>query len=718
MLLNNDFLRSLPSMDLLAKATKPVQQTLRVHPRGILKKRYNSDGECIARIGKLAAKPEPSTNPTWLPTPDRLQLRCNVRCDIQIDNVDTDKSDVILHTDAQLADLTEVKDDKGETALSIDMKPFIVTEEQMLNCQTANHNTKGGKKWKKERHSQVTLSLTVDCFDSEDASQLFSKLDLTTGSGTILPPEQAQLRASWTQLSASPVPSGRTLFRCRHDPEDQSKQLSFESVDYLLKADISWTPVVKSRGTPLAMCNHVMRMIESMDIPQRPRSTRNTQICHITYVFDGGSLGSRTIALTQFSCVFCPGRSPHPTFDRLHFHYLSFHDHFTFKVHKTAATDSKSVIRTIQMDLSAPRYERASDNVRDEREITWVKPQTPFDLQEYLSEGGYNTWASGKQLPLKTFPKTVKPGCMSKGVARPKAPPANGQSRLIQSDRQPKRGPPEEVREMPSRKRQRYEVPDIPDVTIFRAESKREVEPGEVLSESDAEPDDSWLRVKHRVEGFPQLTGAAREFAILFDDNLQEEATSLANKHVCEFVVRFVRRFVVRLRQPHLLQEFKAKLGELNARNLIPDNYVEYCLGLVAEKAEVTADGTGQGQLNNLPAAAKDETVPGASQVPPSTAQKSHNRLDVIMIDDSDTEPGAEVSPAVLHHTDGDDVQMQDTVHHPPNACVCGKVVSGSRKVITCRNIHCPHSEFHMACVGVDRQIFDWRCEDCRTSTD
>ncbi|KAG9989013.1 hypothetical protein KCU78_g20095, partial [Aureobasidium melanogenum] len=340
-------------------------------------------------------------------------------------------------------------------------------------------------------------------------------------------------------------------------------------------------------------------------------------------------------------------------------------------------------IRTVRIELSPPKYERASDNVCDEREITWIKPDIPFDLQQYLSEGGYNTWASGKQLALKAFPKTAKPGL----------------------------GPPEEVPEVPSRKRKRYAVPEIPGVAIFRAESKREVEPGEVLSESDAEPDDSWLRTKHRLEGFPQLIGAAREFAILFDEHLQDEPRNLANVHVCEAVVRFVRRNAARLGQPHLLQELKSKLGELMDMDLIPDAYVDYCLALVAEAGQATLNGTGQGHIKSGPVV-KEEAAQS------STAQKNHNRLDVIMIDDSDTEPGAEVSPAVVPQTNGNDVHMQDVAHHAPNACVCGKVASGSRKVIACRNIHCPHNEFHMACVGLKERTPDWRCEDCRPATD
>jgi hypothetical protein len=300
-------------------------------------------------------------------------------------------------------------------------------------------------------------------------------------------------------------------------------------------------------------------------------------------------------------------------------------------------------------------------------------------LQQYLFEGGSNDWASGKQLPLKTFPKTTRPSYISKGVARPKASFTNGQLALTTADRQPNVGPPEEVKDIPSRKRKRYVVPTIPNVTIFRAESKREVKPGEGLSESDAEPDDTWLRTKHGVEDFPQLTGAAREFAGLFDGHLlQDEPRNLANVHVCEAVVRFVRRFSVQLRQPHLLQELKRKLDELIDMGLISDEYAVYCLALVDEqKHEHTNGGP----------AVKEEPLSVTSHIPPSTTLPAHNKLDVIMIDDSDTEPGAEVSPATFPQTNGDDTDMQDTVYHAPHVCVCGTVALGSHKVITCRNV-------------------------------
>ncbi|KAH0291898.1 hypothetical protein KCU71_g15201, partial [Aureobasidium melanogenum] len=668
--------RFLPSMNMLFRAINPARQTLNVQPKHILKTR-NSNGERIEVLG--VAKPEPSANPTWLPAPNHIQIRCNVHCSVVVHHAEGDKPTSVLYTESRLAKLTETKDDKGDVAFTIDMKPFVITENQLLTTQSANHNTNGGRRWKTERHPQAALIMSISCFNSEDASQLLSVIDPDTSSQPILSPKQAELRASWKDLSGS-IRSLSPLRRYEHEPEDQSKRSPSKSVDYSLRAGISWNSVANSRGTPLAMCNHIIRMIERHVQPEVPKTIHHPQTCHITYLFDGGPIGSRSILRTKLNCVFCPGRLPHPTFDRLHFHYLSFHDHFTFKVHKPAATDSDSIIRTVRIELSPPKYERASDNVCDEREITWIKPDITFDLQQYLLEGGYNTWASGKQLALKAFPKTAKPGCMSKGIARPKASSVNELSRLTPTNHQLRVGPPEEVPEVPSRKRKRYAVPEIPGVAIFRAESKREVEPGEVLSESDAEPDDSWLRTKHRLEGFPQLIGAAREFAILFDEHLQDEPRNLANVHVCEAVVRFVRKNAARLTQPHLLQELKSKLGELMDMDLIPDAYVDYCLAFVAEEGKATLNGTKQRHIKSGPVV-KEEAAPS------STAQKSHNRLDVIMIDDSDTEPGAEVSPAVVPQTNGNDVHMQDVAHHAPNACVCGKVASGSRKVIACRNI-------------------------------
>jgi hypothetical protein len=678
MLSNNEHPRSLPSMDVLWAATKPTLRTLKVHPIHIIKKRWNPDGGRV-QLPKLVAKPKPSGNPTWLPAPNLVQIRCNVHCRIYVHDAENDRLGDLLHTETHLADLIGVEDDKGDMDFSIDVKPFSITEDQMVTTQLANHNTNGGRRWKNKCQPQLVLSLAIDCFNSEDASQLLSVIDPDTSSDTILSPAQAQLRAHWKRLSAYPISTMSALRHYHHDPHGLSTCLNTKEVGYLLRADISWSPVTKSSGTPLAMCNRAMRVADPKKRIQPPTITHRSQICQITYIFDGGPLGSRSIIQTNFSCVFCLDRLPHPTFDRLHFHYLSFHDHFAFKVHKLTATQPNSLSRTVLIELAKPFYERASDNVCDEREIAWIKPETPFNLQKYLSESGSNTWASGKQLPLKTFPKTVKPSCMSNGATRLRTSFANAQSAPTPADRPPNVGPPEEVKEVPPRKRKRHTVPVIPNVTIFRAESKREVKPGEGLSESDAEPDDTWLRTKHGVEDFPQLTGAAREFAGLFDGYLlQDEPRNLANVHVCEAVVRFVRRFAVQLRQPHLLHELRRKLDELMDMGLISDEYAVYCLALI--------DGKIHERTNSGPAV-KEEPSSGTSHIPPSTALPGHNKLDVIMIDDSDTEPGAEVSPAIFSQTNGHATDMQDTVYHAPHACVCGTVALGSHKVITCRNV-------------------------------
>lgn len=666
MLPNNEQPRLLPSMDMLSAASKPMQQTLKAVPMSVVKKRLHPDGQQVRTWPMPVAKPVPSAT-AWLPAPNHVQMKCNLRCSIHVYDAENDRLGVLLHTESHLAMLTGVEDDKGEIDFAIDTKPFIITEDQMFTTHLANNNS--SRRWKTRRPPQIVLTLAIECFNSEHASQLLSIIDPDSNPETTLSPSQAQLRANWKRLSTFPIPTLSALRRYRHEPNDQAPRNNTKPMDYALRALISWNPVTKSSETPLVTCNHVMQVLAPKPQNQLPTTT-HPQTCRITYVFDGGPIGSRSITRTRLSCVFCPDRLPHPTFDRLHFHYLSFHDHFTFKVHKPATTDSNLVTRTVVIDLAVPKYERASDNVCDEREIAWIRPKAPFDLQQYLSEGGNNAWARGKQLPLKMFPKTAKPSSMSKGMAQSKIYSTNGQFASNVD-------PPAEVKEVPSRKRKRHVVPVIPGVAIFRAESKREVQPGEVLSESDAEPDDTWLRTKHGAEDFPQLTGAARQFAGLFDGHLlQDEPRNLANIHVGEAVVRFVRRFATRLRQPHLRQELKFKLQELMEMELISDEYVDYCLSLVPGEQERTNGGL----------AIKEEFPSGVGRIPPSTDQLGHNALDVVMIDDSDTEPGAEVSPATFPRTKDNDTDMQDAVYQKPNVCVCGKVALGSHKIITCQN--------------------------------
>lgn len=690
--------RILPSLNLLSRVTSVKPQTFRVHPKSLVKKEKNSaDAETRPNV---TAKHEPSADPTWLPAPNNIKITCNITCIITLDDANGTNPARVLYSKSHPANLTGVKDAKGHLTFYIAMEPFVVAHNEMLTSHLAAHNGNGGRRWKAERLNHAVLSMSVSCFNSEDAFQLLSAVDPDVIPGHIVAPEQAELRATWKKLPDCPS-TPLHIRRYEHVPETTNKARRSKKLEYLLDADISWSPSARKSGTPLAMCNNITRILENRGRPQITRPLSLTQACNVRYVFDGGAMGSRSIVRTRFSCVFCPDRLPHATFDRLHFHYLSFHDHFTFKVHAPPETSPSLFIRVVQIELATPRYERASDNVSDEREITWNKPENPFDLQQYLLEGGLNTWASGKQANLKIISKAARPGVMLNGAAQAGDSPSKGRARLTPTPARPGVGPPEEVQEVPTKKRKRYEVPDIPGVAIFRSQSKREVEPGEILSESDIDPDDSWLRVRHNVEDFPRLTGAAREFTIMFDEHLKNEPTNQGERHVSGMIVRFTRKHAERLGKPHLLKEFKTKLNELESLEMISEEYINYCLGLIASTRQDKINGTANGQTHGSPAI-KEESEPFVSRNPPPASTKPGNRLDVIMIEDSDTEIGAEVSPAVLkssrpiqpstqHATDGD-VEMQDAVHHAPNACVCGKLALGARQVIICQNnVSSPH---------------------------
>jgi hypothetical protein len=708
--------RSIPTHDMLARVLHKPPRSLTIHPKRLVKKgALPADADTRPF---LVAKHEPPEVPTWLPPLKDFQIKCNLTCTITVEGTGGDDGARILYSQTHPANLTGVKDEKNDLTFSIDLNPFTISEHHLTQLSI---NANGTGKWKSEPLRSAVLSVGISCFNSEDASQLLSEIDPDVDQAQLLSPEHAELRATWKKLPGcptSPLPLRRYQHVTAPNPR-RSKRL-----DFLLDADISWTPSPVMSGTPLATCNRIIQVSKDK---KRPRQAAKVQDppkpCEITYIFDG-SIGSRRTRRTSFSCVFCPDRLPHPTFDRLHFHYLSCHDHYTFKIHMPPGKGHSIVTRMICIELALPKYERASDNVTDEREISWNRPNSPFDLQRYLLEGGDNTWA-GKPPNSKSSFKAMQSGSFSKGIARSRTTSEALVSASTASSIpiQQKRRAPEEVSELPSRRRKKVRVVEIPGVAIFRANSKRQVEPGEMISESDEEPDDSWLMIKHRVDDFPGLSLVARQFAILWDEHMQDEPIS-ADVHVSEAVVRFTRAQAKQLRQPHLLSEFRIKLDELKRIGLISQEYIAYCLEYVSRISTIKKD-------------------PGSGCQSPLIKQGS-SRMDVIMIDDSDTELGAEVSPSASSHSRRKDAVMQHVVHnhdmavpgHPLHACVCGKLALGWHGVINCANTvslaqnnfpaplltvswvqKCPHAEFHMACVGLTKIDVDWLCTDCRPST-
>lgn len=709
--------RTLPSEKLLAGALHRPPRILTVYPRRLLKRGSNLVGRAEA-LQVTAVRTGSSEGPSWLPIPDQFRIRCSISCRISMGDSEHSRT---LYTDTRLAQLVGTKDDKGDWNFVIDMEqPFTIMESQIFGTHLTSRNANSGKRWKKAVFKDGILGIGVSFFNPDDADRVLSEIDPDFDSKHELSPEHTELRATWKKLPDCP---GRllTLRRYQNGHGPKSKKL-----EHSLETDVNWSPEPQMDMTPLAMCNHSIRLSQNPSRPQQAETSPEPPECRIRYIFSD----SKQMVETTFCCVFCPECLPHPTFDRLHFHYLTCHDHFAFRVSVPKNYCSSLCVREVEIELATPKYDRASVNVPDTRELCLIKPDRLFDLRQYLLEGGDSSWASGRPIDPK-IARLLRPTLVGSPRASGQSP--NGRLESVSTDGQSgadstlKRArPPHEVPDLRTRKRKKFEVPYIPDVAIFRSLSKREVKPGEVVSESDDDPDDSSQWLKHSTEDFPQLSGAAREFAIMFDGHMYKERIS-ADRHVCEAVVRFTRSHAEHLRRPHLLQELRNKVAELQGTGLISQEYIDFCVGFVTkgqqangggaenpvtdansmEDVQPVINGTGNAQptrsserpTTKIDNAVKQESAASAADTPVSASQKVHNRMDVIMIDDSDeeAEAGAEVSLEVPKSGIQPELSSQPTitgnplvkeqVYHAPQACNCGELAIGVRGVISCANL-------------------------------
>ncbi|KAB2579628.1 hypothetical protein DBV05_g1776 [Lasiodiplodia theobromae] len=49
------------------------------------------------------------------------------------------------------------------------------------------------------------------------------------------------------------------------------------------------------------------------------------------------------------------------------------------------------------------------------------------------------------------------------------------------------------------------------------------------------------------------------------------------------------------------------------------------------------------------------------------------------------------------------------------SGCTCGRVVDDDFEAISCANLDCRRREFHLDCVGLERRVPNWRCDDCES---
>lgn len=276
----------------------------------------------------------------------------------------------------------------------------------------------------------------------------------------------------------------------------------------------------------------------------------------LIYVFAGINEPDDGLVVRDLCCQFCRhGKVVFDNLARLMLHYSNDHAHFRLEIEKTLER-VELVCATISIHL------QETTTLDESKTWNWLQPRWAFDSTKALNKE-YD-WA--------------------------KSPSKDTQSNLVGTTIEHLKNPkkrraisPSKVPEMPTRKKKsKVKVPDIDGLQLYRSLSKRLVEPGEYLSDSEEEQDsrNEWAREKRRLQGHA-ISGVSRgEFWYFFDTYIRSE-NLCGDKYLPHAIVRFCRKYRERLAAPSLRYDLEMKLKQLELTELLPGEYVKYCQDLV-----------------------------------------------------------------------------------------------------------------------------------------
>ncbi|KAK9458556.1 uncharacterized protein V1516DRAFT_133817 [Lipomyces oligophaga] len=267
----------------------------------------------------------------------------------------------------------------------------------------------------------------------------------------------------------------------------------------------------------------------------------------------------KTFTLSGFGCPWCDNRD-YVTSDRLHFHFVTCHDLFSFRV-DMRFPHLMDVYISLTGDFV---YERVTAKVPDMRLMQWMRPKRlKFRLSSFLR--GDMTWlqrgASLLSMQMPTISSAVGDSQI-KGNGGGRVVAGLAQNRGLDDNLKLSLTPAsnmydvDTIPELPKRVRRIFPVPEC-EVPLYTTKSKRRLEQDEEMSESEDEIDESWLVYKHEetIDDFEDVTENEKKFIKLWDRHIFQERPS-SNKHLSDSLLRFCRTNRLILSQKTLLTEF------------------------------------------------------------------------------------------------------------------------------------------------------------------
>ena len=445
-----------------------------------------------------------------------------------------------------------------------------------------------------------------------------------------------------------------------------------------LEADVKW----RVSPSPLMIQNLRLKKDPSPEArlptpisePDMP-----TPIITVKWSFPDWPQRKEGMLVSGYLCPFCK-RSDLRSMEVFHFHLINNHDNFKFLLTSEATTVAgrSNIAVKVKVEMADDYRERASNDVMDDREMSWERQKRPFDIDQYLK--GDESW-TGR--PTKRPSGNPPPRLLPESSSSSREASRNDRRTLKPFD-------PALVQNFPPPDRKRHVVPPAAEgIKYFRSVAKRPLREGELISESDDEMDQSWLQQKHdeTIEDFTDITAPEKEFVKVYDAHMLKENPS-SSLHLADALIRFCREHRRWLARRDLSQEFHRNATNLLLHGAIKPSVVKSCAEII---------GRPEASKESAACLAKS-TSQSSSESEDSEDKRSGEDTEVDHTDVEDTLPAVKraTAPHPPHQAEGSERdrvlsgKTRAVVGSSPGrrqdhgACLCGERITDMKTSIGC----------------------------------
>ncbi|KXT06694.1 hypothetical protein AC578_8539 [Pseudocercospora eumusae] len=549
--------------------------------------RHNASNSRTAR--NAVARGLERKSQSWLPQPGQWKLAVFVGVSIHCKA--HAKSEV--YRDKVEAHIIRYSTSDRQPVFNVELKkPLLLGLEQLVVPRDV-HASNSEAEWARTLTDRYTLDISVQTRDSKEAAALLSQLENKSPSEyKQAASNEGVIRLVWGDPTSNDpglpeLPPADQLLMFRRLKGHKSLQL-----DYGAEVDMKW----KGRTSGSVLAEYNMRQAQlarkrQMPTPaasedQRPVKRRRGPST-IRYLFRSTTFEKREIELDNLSCIFCQDDREHSSFSQLLNHYQTHHDQFSIDVEDD---EDEPGVKVMSLHLDD---EQCNGSTEEESEdFDWEAPNALLDITAHVD--GDSTWKIKPAIPVqyqgmapatKKFSSTSRPGKPPKR-ALPAAKQHLGSATVPLLKSRKRDMAPEDVPDIVPRKRRKHLVPDVPGVSFYRTASKKVLVPGDEVSDSDDDVDNTWI-VQSQRHDLRKLgkDPTELEFYLMLNSHLDEEQPD-SDVLVRDALVRFARRHTEKLSRPKLRALFRSKLEQLESRRIITKAYLDYCMKVVPPAEE------------------------------------------------------------------------------------------------------------------------------------